>query len=119
MPDTSTASRAAWRLPRMASLFAAFASSAWAADDASRIRITLGDYRFEPSEVTVTAGRSVVLELVNKDSITPHNFTLQDAAANLDIDIDVPAGESREVSLTPTAGGSYGFHCNKKLLFCS
>jgi plastocyanin len=102
----------------VALLLTALAWPAGASDSgAERIRIKLGDYHFEPSQLTLIAGRTAVLELVNTDGITPHNFTLQDVAGALDIDVDVPAGESREVSLTPSVSGTYTFYCNKKLLF--
>jgi len=85
--------------------------------NAKRIPITLGDYRFSPHELTLEAGQSVLLELSNTDSVTPHNFTLEDKTGNLDIDIDISAGTTLEVALTPEVPGTYTFHCSKKLPF--
>ena len=51
-----------------------------------RIELTLGDYRFTPPHFEVTAASPVALVLRNRDTLTPHNFTLKDAAGNLDID---------------------------------
>ena len=84
---------------------------------AKRIQITLGDYRFSPHQLTLEAGQAVLLELSNTDSVTPHNFTLEDKTGNLDIDIDISAGATQEVALTPEVPGTYTFHCSKKLPF--
>lgn len=40
------------------------------------IRIELGDFRFQPQEIRVPAGRPVELELVNSDTLPPHDFAL-------------------------------------------
>ena len=81
------------------------------------IALVLGDYAFSPAHLEVTVGTPVTLTLTNKDAITPHNFTLQDKSAGLDIDTDVGAGASRVVEFTPRAAGTYTFYCNKKLPF--
>ena len=81
------------------------------------ISLSLGDYHFTPDSLEVKAGRPVVLTLTNTDTLTPHNFTLQDAAAGLDIDTDVSAGSMSIIEFTPVKPGSYTFFCSKKLLF--
>jgi len=81
------------------------------------IPVTLGDYRIMPDSITVQAGETVQLELTNTDSLTPHNFTLQDATAGLDVDVDVSAGKTEIVDITPLQPGTYQYFCNKKLLF--
>ena len=78
-------------------------------------RVTLGDYRFTPSQLTLEAGQAVILELTSTDGFTPHNFTLQDEAGGLDIDINVSASQVVRVLLTPQVPGNYVFYCNKKL----
>ena len=88
-----------------------------AATPVRSIPVTLGDYRFVPDSITVDSGATVQLELSNTDSLTPHNFTLQDEAAGLDVDIDVSAGRTEIVDITPLAPGKYKFYCNKKLPF--
>jgi len=84
--------------------------------NAQRIPITLGDYRFSPHQLTLEVGQAVLLELSNTDSVTPHNFTLEDKAGNLDIDIELSAGTTREVAFTPEVTGTYTFYCSKKLM---
>ena len=99
---------------------AVFVSSAIAAAadaDAQKFTIHLGDYRFHPDAVEVVAGRPVELTLVNDDKITPHNFTLKEPNAGIDLDAAVSAGESTTLRFTPQTAGSYIFYCNKKLPF--
>jgi plastocyanin len=98
-------------------MLGALAVSAAPGEAVQHQRVTLADYAFSPSTVTVAAGRPVLLELVNRDSLTPHNFTLEHPDAGMDIDVDVPAGETRSVRFTPSKAGRYGFHCDKKLMF--
>ena len=90
---------------------------AYAGDGSHPLTLNLGDYRFVPDRMDVTAGQPVILVLVNKDGMTPHNFTLQDEQAGLDLDVDVSAGQTAGVNFTPATAGSYSFYCNKKLPF--
>jgi plastocyanin len=105
-----------WR--NLAAAFAIALASGVAAQSAGEgIRVRLADYRFTPDTIEVVAGQPVTLTLANEDGITPHNFTLNDAAAGLAVSANIPAGETRSVTFTPTAAGSYAFHCDKKLPF--
>ncbi len=81
------------------------------------IQILLGDYQFMPSELKIVVGQPVVLQLVNTDMLTPHNFTLDDPNDGLDVDIDVSAGDTVEVHLMPLVAGHHTFYCSNKLLF--
>lgn len=96
-------------------------ASPWSAaatdDGAQKFAVELGDYRYHPDTIEVTTGGKVILELHNRDSITPHNFTLKDESVGLNIDTNVPAGKTVKVEFTAPAAGSYTFYCNKKLLF--
>lgn len=97
---------------------AALPWSVLAAEGAVRkIAVELNDYRYHPDTIEVTTGEKVVLELHNRDMITPHNFTLKDEAAGLNIDTSAPAGKTVAVEFTAPVAGSYAFFCNKKLLF--
>lgn len=112
---------------RTSALLLMWVASAWApatADagpgaptSAGRVELELGDYRFTPQHVEVKAGSPVTLVLRNQDSLTPHNFTLQDTPGDLDIDTDVPAGQEVTIEFTPRVAGSYTFFCDKKLPF--
>ena len=87
------------------------------ADAARVIAIETGDYRFQPDTIELRAGEPVRLELTNTDGLTPHNFTLRDAAGKLDLDIDIAAGSTQTIELTAPVSGTYTFYCNKKLPF--
>ena len=86
-------------------------------DDIKVIEVKLGGYRFTPQEIQLIADQPAILRLVNTDSITPHNFTIETASGSPAVDTDIPAGESVDVRLTPLAAGQYTFYCGKKLLF--
>ena len=88
-----------------------------ASEPIQAITLTLGDYRFTPETIEVTAGQPVRLTLTNVDTITPHNFIMNDEAAGLNIDTSVSAGKTTTVEFTPTTPGSYTFYCSKKLPF--
>ncbi|GMR00719.1 MAG: hypothetical protein BMS9Abin19_0054 [Gammaproteobacteria bacterium] len=79
------------------------------------IEVTLGDYRYTPGNIKLTIDQPVVLRLVNVDSFTPHNFTLEDASDGLDVNVDIPAGKSVDVYLMPLVASSHTFYCKNKL----
>ncbi len=79
------------------------------------IEITLGDYRYMPANILLDIDQAVVLRLVNVDAFTPHNFTLEDASDGLDVNVDIPAGDSVDVHLMPLVAGSHVFYCRNKL----
>lgn len=81
------------------------------------VPVEMGDYRFFPDKITVQSGETIQLTLTNTDSLTPHNFTLKAEAAGLNVDIDVSAGGTEVVDITPLASGTFEFYCNKKLPF--
>ena len=88
-----------------------------AEDDTKIIQIKMGDYRFTPDELTLVAGQPIVLRLVNTDTITPHNFILEDPDTGLDVNVDVSADESVDVKLMPLWPGRHTFYCGNKLSF--
>jgi len=67
--------------------------------------VTARDFRFEPSEVTLEAGREVTIVLTNEDD-AEHNITVPD----LEIDEDAEGGETGRATVTPDAG-TYDFEC--------
>lgn len=81
------------------------------------INVRLGDYRFAPDKIQLVTGQPVILRLVNTDLITPHNFSLDDPNDGLDVDVDVPAGDTVDVRLMPLFAGTHTFYCKNKLLF--
>jgi plastocyanin len=81
------------------------------------IDLKLGDFRFLPKEIQLSANQPAILRLVNTDSITPHNFTMETGSASPIIEVDLLGGESVEVKLPPLPAGRYIFYCSNKLLF--
>lgn len=100
-----------------ASLLAAVPAITRGEMPAQEVSLRLGDYRYTPDTIEVQAGRPVALTLTNTDALTPHNFTLQDAAAGLAIDTDISAGTTAVVNFTAVKPGTYRFFCDKKLPF--
>jgi plastocyanin len=81
------------------------------------IEVTLGDYHYMPSNIEFLVDQPVISHLVNVDSFTPHNFTLEDVSDRFDVDVDIPAGGSVDVHLMPLVAGSHTFYCRNKLWF--
>lgn len=88
-----------------------------AAEAVRTIPVELGDYTFVPDRITVQRGETVRLELANTDFLTPHNFSIEDTQAGLDVDVDIGAGETTTIEITPRAPGTFTFFCDKQLLF--
>jgi len=65
------------------------------------------NFYFEPTVLKGTAGQKIKLELDNEAKSTLHNFTLADQS----IDMDVPAGQKVDVTVTFPQSGSLEFFC--------
>jgi plastocyanin len=70
------------------------------------IQLTAQGFKWSNTDLQVTAGSSVTVEVRNQDS-AEHNFTFQEAGA----DQDVQAGEDAKVTFTAPAAGAYQFVC--------
>jgi uncharacterized cupredoxin-like copper-binding protein len=77
-----------------------------AAAAAQTVEFDAYDIYFEPSEVTIPANTDVTAVIAN-EGVAPHNFSIDE----LGIDIDLPAGETRETIINAPAG-EYEFYCN-------
>lgn len=69
---------------------------------------TPAGFEFDPAEITVTQGQPVTIILENTDPSQDHNLQI-DA---FDVDQNVAAGETVEVSFTPDQTGEFDFICN-------
>ncbi|MEW6144052.1 MAG: cupredoxin domain-containing protein [Thermodesulfobacteriota bacterium] len=87
--------------------------------DVQKVEIVVDSYSFTPDHITVKAGKPVELMLRSVTSIVPHNFTIDDPASGLDVDVDVPSGEDVTVTFTPEKTGKFEFYCGKKGMFGS
>ena len=73
------------------------------------VRITAHKFAFDPPQVTLKRGETVVLELVSVDR--QHGFKVP----ALGIREDAMPGEVRRVTLTPDKAGNFAFLCD---VFC-
>lgn len=106
-----------------------FATPAYCADtehaagaepvNTQKIEIIVDSYSFKPDHITVTEGRPVELMLRSVTSMIPHNFTIDDPASGLDVDVNVPSGKDVTVTFTPLKTGEFKFYCSKSGIFGS
>ena len=64
-----------------------------------------GNYVYSPTEITVSTGETLELVLTSQNEF--HSFTVDD----LDIDLEVEAGETEELVFTFDKPGTYDFIC--------
>jgi cytochrome c oxidase subunit 2 len=74
-----------------------------------RIEITAQRFVFKPGEITVKVGQPIVLVLKSLD--VGHGLRIGDLGVN----IKVKAGETGEVTFTPSKAGDFAGHCS---VFC-
>jgi cytochrome c oxidase subunit 2 len=79
------------------------------AQEPKRIEITAKRFSFEPGEITLKKGQPVVLVLKSVD--VAHGFRVRE----LNIDAKIPAGNTKEVKVTPQKTGNFVAHCS---VFC-
>ena len=82
-----------------------------------RVTMIVDSHFYKPDRLVVRLGSPVEVTLVSQTVLTPHNFVIKEPAAGIDVNQDVPAGETVKVRFTPTQAGVYPFYCDKKLLF--
>lgn len=76
--------------------------------EARRIDVTISDFVFDPSSISVAPGESVTITLANEDDV-PHTLM----AEEIDVDVQVEAGASGAGTFTmPGEDGTYAFHCH-------
>jgi plastocyanin len=66
--------------------------------------ITISNFTFDPSTLTLPSGQDVTIEVTNNDDVE-HSFTLDDDSVSQDVE----GGESQTVTLNLTDG--IGWHC--------
>lgn len=77
--------------------------------DPHRIEVTAKRFQFDPGEITVKKGETVVLVLKSAD--VAHGLRFKD----LNVDMKVGAGGTTEFSFTPQKTGDFVGHCS---VFC-
>jgi uncharacterized cupredoxin-like copper-binding protein len=94
-----------------------------AAQAQEQVHISLTSYAFTPATITLKSGTTYRLHLTN-DSTKTHDFTAAEffAASTIapadkakleeDSEIEVAAGESADLTLTPNRAGTYPLTCS-------
>jgi plastocyanin len=70
------------------------------------LEVETDDFYFNPTFITATAGQKFTVQLKN-DGTARHTFT----SPNDGVDLELPPGASRTVTLTAPPTGSVEFHC--------
>ncbi len=78
------------------------------------IDIRLGSYYIKPNKISVKVNETVTLNITNEATLIPHNLVIEAPEADIHLKVDVSAGKSASVSLTPAKTGSYEISCAKK-----
>ncbi len=76
------------------------------------IRMTATNFKFQPNNIMTRVGDTITFAIKNTSGTT-HNFSLMDPTGNTIRNIDIPAGESVDVTVTFSKAGIYPFQCNK------
>jgi uncharacterized cupredoxin-like copper-binding protein len=111
---------------RIASLFAlpllVIALSPVRAQAPATVQIQMANFKFAPNTIVLDHGRPYVLRLVNVAS-GGHDFTAKEFFAVAQVtpgdrrwvqegEVEVPAGQVREIQLTAPAAGTYKVKCS-------
>jgi hypothetical protein len=87
----------------VAAILVALASDAWA-EDATTVRLSLKDHRFQPAEARAPAGKPITIVIGNLDP-TPAEFE----SKTLRVEKVVAGGGTITVQIRPLAAGRYRF----------
>lgn len=86
-------------------------SGAQAAISSGEVTIKVNEWKYEPSAVRVEAGKPIKLVLRNDGKIE-HNVKLAGlSSGGKEIQLDVKAGESASLQITPDKEGAYEMAC--------
>ncbi len=70
-----------------------------------QLQITASSFEFEPKDIAIYPDEAVVFKLESAD--VQHTFTIEE----LDVGVEIPAGELVTSELTARRSGSYTFYC--------
>ena len=82
------------------------ATSPHPADGPKTIDIVVKRFEFSPNKVTLKRGETVTLRITSQD--VTHGFFVRP----LKIDTDVPAGQTKEITITPQTVGVFAAICD-------
>ncbi len=86
-------------------------------DGIQRAVVEADSYEYSPRHLVVRAGKPVELTVKSLTVLVPHNVVIDDPQSGLSIREEIPAGQTRKITFTPTVPGSFAIYCDKKLLF--
>jgi cytochrome c oxidase subunit 2 len=86
-----------------------FLGFSWAQETPRTINIVAKRFTYEPDEITVKKGESVVLELTTSD--VTHGLKFKD----LNLNTRIEKGKKNELAFTPTKTGDFKGQCS---VFC-
>lgn len=86
-------------------------------DGVQRAMVEVDSFTFTPHHLVVIAGQPVELTFKSVTWVVPHNVIIDNPQSGLHIREEIPAGESRMITFTPTIPGSFAIYCDKKLPF--
>ena len=103
-------------------LLAVFASGAATAQTPQALTVEMSNFKFNPSTLTLTRGRSYVLHFVNGAS-GGHDFVAREFFASATIapedrgklkngEVELSGGESADIRLIANTPGTYKSHCS-------
>jgi len=103
-------------------LLAVFASGAAMAQAPQALTVEMSNFKFNPSTLVLTHGRSYVLHFVNSAS-GGHDFVAKEFFASSTIapedrakvkngEVELSGGESADIHLVPNGTGTYKSHCS-------
>lgn len=76
------------------------------------ITIRASDYSLMPTVIRAHHGDHLLLQVTNAVA-TAHNLTIENPAGEIVRSVELGAGESVEIPLDLTEGGTWKFYCNK------
>jgi plastocyanin len=94
-------------------VLAACGGSSSSAQPSGSIRVTMTEFKFEPSTISVPAGR-VVFYLVNAGNGTSHDMVISDSSGTHIAASDlISAGDSFVFTVPQISAGAYTFKCDQ------
>lgn len=83
-------------------------------DGVQRAVIEVDSFTYTPHHLVVIAGHPVELTFKSVTWVVPHSAIIDEPQSGLHIREEIPAGESRTITFTPTVPGSFPIYCDKK-----
>lgn len=78
------------------------------------IAIEASSFKFVPNNIKATQGDEILIKVTNISDST-HNFTLNNPQGLTIKSVDLPAGQTVEISTALSEAGQYEFYCDKPL----